>query len=215
MATAAGVMLAAVLALGFYYRDTLLLTLALNAPVLYYGESIEQQLGFATTPDGTRIAYATSGEGLPIVQVIGWLTHLESGQDSALYDTKGLLAMSSRDHLYVRYDGRGFGLSDRDVDGFSLQARVSDLEAVVDALGLERFGVLGISAGGPVAIAFTAQHPELVTRLVLASTWASQDWRDEAQRETAERTFDLFEVDWQNPALSELVAGRMLRPPPG
>jgi pimeloyl-ACP methyl ester carboxylesterase len=98
------------------------------------------------------------------------------------------------------------------VDGFSLQARVSDLEAVVDALGLERFGVLGISAGGPVAIAFTAQHPELVTRLVLASTWASMDWGDDASREAAARTLDLYEVDWQNPAVSDMQAGLMLQP---
>ena len=114
--------------------------------------------------------------------------------------------------MYVRYDGRGFGLSDRDVDGFSLQARVSDLKAVVDALGLERFGVLAISAGGPAAIAFTAQHPELVTRLVLASSWASWDWLNEAQREAFARTFDLIEVDWQNPALSEMQARQLLEP---
>ena len=209
MATAVSVLLAVVLALGFYYRDTLRLTLALNAPVLYYGEPVDQRIGFTTTPDGTRIGYATSGEGPPIVEVIGFGTHLEN---DTLYDTIGVLAMSSHDHLYVRYDGRGFGLSDRDVNDFSLQARVSDLEAVVDALGLERFGVLGISSGGPAAIAFTAQHPDLVTHLVLASTGASADWMTEAQRETAERTFDLFEVNWQNPALSDMQAGLMLQP---
>jgi pimeloyl-ACP methyl ester carboxylesterase len=212
MATAASVLLAVVFALGYYYRDTLLLTLALNAPVLYYGEPIDQQIGFATTPDGTRIAYATSGEGPPIVQVIGWGTHLESGQESALYDTLGVLAMSSRDHLFVRYDGRGFGLSDRDVDDFSLQARVSDLEAVVDALGLERFGLFAISAGGQAAIVFAAQHPERVTRLVLAATGASMDYLSEAQREAYERANDLFEVDWQNPAVSDMQASLVLRP---
>jgi pimeloyl-ACP methyl ester carboxylesterase len=203
MATAASVLLAVVLALGYYYRDTLLLTLALNAPVLYYGEPIEQQLGFATTPDGTRIAYATSGEGPPIVQVIGYGTHLEG---HAFYDTDGVLAMSSRDHLFVRYDGRGFGLSDRDVDDFSLRARVSDLEAVVDALGLERFDVFGVSAGGPAAIAFTAQHPERVARLVLAGTFAGADWMDDETREARERLADLIEVDWQNPAVRSLLA---------
>ena len=208
MATAVSVLLAVVLALGYYYRDTLLLTLALNAPVLYYGEPIDQQIGFTTTLDGTRIAYATSGEGPPIVQVIGFGTHLEN---DTLYDTIGVLAMSSRDHLFVRYDGRGFGLSDRDVDDFSLQARVSDIEAVVDALGLERFGLFAISAGGQAAIVFAAQHPERVTRLVLAATAASADYLDEATREADERRYDLYEVDWQNPAVSDLQAGLMLQ----
>ncbi len=204
MATAVSVLLAVVLALGFYYRDSLLLTLALNAPVLFYGEPIDQRIGFTTTPDGTRIAYATSGEGPPIVQVIGFGTHLEN---DTLYDTIGVLAMSSHDHLYVRYDGRGFGLSDRDVDDFSLEARVSDIEAVVDALGLERFGVLGISNGGPAAIAFTARYPERVTRLVLAATGASADWMGEAGREAFERAIDFFEVNWQ--AASDFQAGLM------
>ena len=89
--------------------------------------------------------------------------------------------MSSHGHLFVRYDGRGFGLSDRDVSDFSLPARVSDLEAVVDELGLERFGLYAVSAGGPVAIAFTAKHPERVTRLVLAGTVASWSWLSDAQ----------------------------------
>jgi pimeloyl-ACP methyl ester carboxylesterase len=123
-----------------------------------------------------------------------------------LYDTEGVLAMSSRDHLFVRYDGRGFGLSDRDVDDFSLRARVSDLEAVVDALGLERFDVFGVSAGGPAAIAFTAQHPERVARLVLAGTFAGADWMDDETREARERLADLIEVDWQNPAVRSLLA---------
>jgi len=206
VAGAAAVLLTAMLAFGYYYRDTLLLTLALNAPVLYYGEPIEQELGFVTTPDGTGIAYATSGAGPPIVQVVGFGTHLESGWNSALYDSEGVLAMSSHGHLFVRYDGRGFGLSDRDVSDFSLPARVSDLEAVVDELGLERFGLYAVSAGGPVAIAFTAKHPERVTRLVLAGTVASWSWLSDAQRESIERMVALIEVDWENPAVSNLLA---------
>ena len=80
-------------------------------------------------------------------------------------------ALSSR-HTLVRYDERGCGLSDWDVDGesFTLDAWVRDLEAVVDALGLERFPLLGISQGGPIAITYAHRHPERVsgTRLRLA-----------------------------------------------
>ena len=145
--------------------------LALNVPRVI-GRPIEQQLGFATTSDGVRIAYATSGQGPPLVLVLGWITHLTEGAGSPLYEGgSGALRWYSRDHLLVRYDGRGFGLSQREVTDFSLDARVRDLEAVVDALHLERFALYGYSAGGPTAVAYTARHPERVTRLVLAATY--------------------------------------------
>lgn len=70
----------------------------------------------------------------------------------------------------IRYDERGYGLSDWDVADLSLAARVGDLEAVADAAGLERFALLGMSQGGPVAIAYTAQNPDRVTRLALSAT---------------------------------------------
>lgn len=78
----------------------------------------------------------------------------------------------SRDHMYVRYDERGCGLSDWQVEDFSLEAWVRDLEAVVDALGLERFALLVVSQGGPVAITYTVRHPERVSQLILYGTYA-------------------------------------------
>ncbi len=206
------VLLAVILISGYSYRDRLLFTLAMNLPALYFGEAIEQELAFTTTADGVRIAYATSGEGSPIVQVMGAHTHLESGQSSPIYDNNGLVAMTSREHMFVRYDGRGFGLSDRDVDDFSLQARLNDLEAVVDALGLERFGLFAVSIGGPVGIAFTAEHPDRVTHLVLAGAMASYDWMSDYQRQGLEQFINLIEVAWQRPYVSEALAGLLLAP---
>lgn len=205
-------MLIASLSTLYFYRDSIFLALVLNVPGLFFGDPIEQELGFAQTSDGTRIAYATSGEGSPILHVLTIQTHLESGQNSPIYDNEGLVAMSSRDHLFVRYDGRGSGLSDRDVEDFSLSARLSDLEAVVNALGLERFGILAVSAGGPAAIAYTARNPERVTRLVLAGTAASWDFLDDSTRATYEQMFDLFEVGWQRPEVSNLQAVLVLGP---
>ncbi len=77
---------------------------------------MEQQIRFCTTPDGVRIAYATVGEGPPLVRVLGWCTHLELervGPDWSRSFVGGLLA---KKHLFVRYDGRGMGLSERDVN---------------------------------------------------------------------------------------------------
>jgi len=127
---------------------------------------MEQQIRFCTTSDGVRIAYATVGQGPPLVRALGWCTHLEF--ERTLPDWDGSLwGALARNHLFVRYDGRGMGLSDRDISHFSLEAKVADLEAVVDALELERFALLGTSEGGPTAIAYAARHPERITRLIL------------------------------------------------
>jgi class 3 adenylate cyclase/pimeloyl-ACP methyl ester carboxylesterase len=139
-------------------------------PLLLGGE-VEQQIAFATTPDGVRVAYATVGEGRPVISVLGWFTHIERGWDSPAYNAD--LKDRARRYRWVRYDGRGSGLSDRNVEDLSLEARVADLETVVDALGLERFVLWAISLGGPTAIVYTTRHPERVTHLVLSATFAS------------------------------------------
>lgn len=193
--------------------------LALNLPRVM-GSHIEQQLGFATTSDGVRIAYATSGQGAPLVLVLGWMTHLTEGAGSPLYEGgSGVLSWYSRDHLLVRYDGRGYGLSQREVTDFSLDARVRDLEAVVDALQLETFVLYGYSAGGPTAVAYAARHPDRVTRLVLAATYpgaaaaslAALDGGETRSLTGAVRGLtEMVRTSWDSPAtraaLAELLA---------
>ena len=126
---------------------------------------LEQRIRFCTASDGVRIAYATSGAGPPLVKPANWLTHLEYDWESPVW--RHWLHELSRDRTLVRYDERGSGLSDRDVDDYSFEAWVRDLETVVDAVGLERFPLLALSQGCAVAIAYAARHPERVTRLVL------------------------------------------------
>lgn len=125
----------------------------------------EQEIAFTNAADGVRIAYATTGklDGSPVVMVLGWATHLETGMGSGAANpfVQGVLG----EHRVIVYDGRGTGLSDRGVDDFSLDAKVSDLEAVVAAAGLDRFGILAVSAGGPTSVAYTVRHPERVTRI--------------------------------------------------
>jgi class 3 adenylate cyclase/predicted alpha/beta hydrolase len=132
---------------------------------------MEQQIRFCTTSDGVRIAYATVGQGPPLVRVLGWLTHLQVEVGNQLWRT--FIHALSHHFLFVRYDGRGMGLSDRAVKDFSLEAHVRDLEAVVDAVGLERVALYGISHGGPTAIVYSVRHPERVSHLILYGAFAS------------------------------------------
>jgi pimeloyl-ACP methyl ester carboxylesterase/DNA-binding winged helix-turn-helix (wHTH) protein len=188
--------------LGFANRTDIGVWLALHvAPIT--SRPIDQHIGFATTTDGVRIAYATSGAGPPLVLAIGWFTHLKNGLSSPNYDSAGQLRWYSRDHLVVRYDGRGFGLSDRNVTEFSLDARVRDLEAVVDALGLKHFALCGMSAGGPTVLTYTARHPDRVSRLVLLGTLMGPFAIDAkwAERYAAfARMWEFVRTDWQQPA---------------
>ncbi len=186
--------------------------LALNAPRLMT-TPVEQQIGFAETSDGARIAYATSGAGPPVVFVLGWATHMKEGLGSPVYDLGGVLRWYSQHHLVVRYDGRGFGLSDRNATDFSLDARVRDLEAVVDALGLERFALYAASAGGPAGIAYAARHPDRVTRLVLAATLAGrasvpEDERVESPEVTRAR-IELVRTNWDDPSTRAMIVERL------
>ena len=134
---------------------------------------MEQQIRFCTTSDGVRIAYAVTGQGPPLVRALGWCTHLEFEQKFGEWDESTWGALS-RNHRLVRYDGRGIGLSDREVIHFSLDDKVRDLEAVVDAQELSRFALLGTSEGGPTAIAYAVLHPERVSHLIL---YGSFGWR--------------------------------------
>lgn len=130
----------------------------------------EQHIHFCKTKDGVSIAYAAVGQGATLVKAANWLSHLEYDWTSPVW--RHWLEGLSRHHRFFRYDERGCGLSDWDIDDFSLDAWVRDLEAVVDAAGLDRFPLLGISQGGPIAITYAARHPEKVTHLILHGTYA-------------------------------------------
>jgi len=128
--------------------------------------SLRPHIRFCTTADGTKLALGTYGQGPPLVRAGTWLTHVEYDATSPLSAHWG--EEFARRHRYIAYDGRGCGLSDRQVQGqLSLDLFVADLEAVVDGLGLERFPLFGLSMGAAVAVAYAAKHPERVSRLVL------------------------------------------------
>ena len=159
-----------------------------------------QQIRFCTARDGTRLAYASSGSGPPLVKAANWLSHLDYDWESQVW-RHWLRELSSRFRL-LRYDERGCGLSDWDVSTFSLDAWVDDLETVVDAAGLDSFPLLGISQGGPVAIAYAVRHPERVSHLILHGAFA-QGRRTRAttseQRDLANARIDLVRLGWAQP----------------
>ena len=124
-----------------------------------------QEIRYCTTTDGVRLAYATTGNGPPLVKASNWLTHLDFEWESPIW--RHWYTALSLHHQLVRYDERGNGMSQRDVPDVSFDTWVRDLETVVDAAGLDRFPLLGISRGGAIAIAYAAKHPERVTQLVL------------------------------------------------
>lgn len=111
------------------------------------------------------------GAGFPIVKAANWMTHIELDRTSPVWSH--LFDEFARDRCLIRYDERGTGLSDRQVEDLSFEAFVNDLEAVVDAVGAESFALLGISQGGPVAIEYAARHPERVTHLILHGSFAT------------------------------------------
>jgi len=131
---------------------------------------LRQSIRFCTARDGVQIAYAVSGSGPPLVKVSNWLSHLEFDLTSPVWGH--LLHTLSERHTLVRYDQRGTGLSDWTVQDMSFEALYADLEDVIEAAGLQRFALLGLSQGVAVAIAYAARHPDRVTKLVLHGGYA-------------------------------------------
>jgi len=159
--------------------------------------SLQQQIRFCTSPDGARVAFATTGKGFPIVKAANWVNHLEYDLRNPVW--RHWITELSRDHMLVRYDESGCGLSDWNVPELSFDVWVRDLESVVDAAGLERFALLGISQGAAIAIAYAVRHPERVSHLVLHGAYALGRLRREVtaqQREEVEATVKLAGIGW-------------------
>ncbi|MEP2101297.1 MAG: alpha/beta fold hydrolase [Parasphingorhabdus sp.] len=145
-----------------------------------------QQIGFAGAKDGTRIAWARIGAGPPLLKAANWLNHLELDWDSEVWSP--LFQELARDHCLVRYDERGNGMSDWEVENLSFDAFVTDLESVVEQSRVERFPLLGISQGAAVAIEYAARNPDRVSHLILWGGYAA-GWRvdEESAESKAER----------------------------
>jgi class 3 adenylate cyclase/pimeloyl-ACP methyl ester carboxylesterase len=173
----------------------------------------EQEIHFCQSRDGVQLAYARTGQGPPLVKTGHWMTHLEFDFESPIW--RHFYHELSRDHAYYRYDARGNGLSDREVPDVSFDNFVDDLEAVVDAAGVERFALLGISQGCAVSIAYTVRHPERVSHLVLLGGYAvgwKKRARTEADKAAGEAMLTLMRIGWgqENPSFRQMFTSQFI-----
>ncbi len=157
-----------------------------------------QTLRFVQADDQTALAWASVGEPghPPLVKAANWLTHLELDWEAPIWSP--LFRDLARTFQFIRYDERGCGLSDWEVPQISFESFVSDLEMVVEAAGLERFALLGISQGASVSIEYAARHPERVSHLILFGGYAA-GWRHTASAEEVrerEAIMVLTEAGW-------------------
>ncbi len=174
--------------------------------------NLTQEIRFCRAPDGAQLAYSTVGQGPPLVKTGNWMTHLEFDLESPIW--RHLYRELAKDHALVRYDARGNGLSDRSVDNISFDAFVWDLETVVDAAGVERFALFGISQGCAISIVYAVRHPERVSHLILYGGYAvGRNKRGTgAEKEENDAMATLMRLGWgqTNPAFRQLFTSRFV-----
>lgn len=173
----------------------------------------DRETRFCKAPDGTRLAYAIAGEGPPIVRAAHWLSHLGFDRESPIW--RHWISELSRNNTLVRYDERCNGLSDWNVADLSFDAMVSDLETVVDAAGLDRFTLIGISQSCALSVAYAVRHPERVSGLILYGGYV-KGWRargDAREIATREAMNTLIREGWgqDNPLFRQLFSSMFIR----
>jgi pimeloyl-ACP methyl ester carboxylesterase/DNA-binding CsgD family transcriptional regulator len=149
---------------------------------------------YCTAADGVRIAFEQLGSGPPILKSSNWMSHLDEDRASPLW--RHWIELLSDGRQLTRFDGRGFGLSEREPANLGFEGMLADMEAVADAARLARFPILGFCHGGPLAIAYANRHPERVSALVLCGTYAQgRAVRDPSPEDHAEREMLLRMID--------------------
>lgn len=177
------------------------------------GQTSSQRVRYLKTSDGLQLAWADAGAGAPIVKAANWLTHLEYDVESPVW--RHWIRFFSDHFRFVRYDERGCGMTDWNVEDLSLPRRMGDLEAVVDAAGLtEPFTLLGMSQGASLCIEYAVRHPERVSRLILygayAQGWARRD--DPGLVREYESMIELMRAGWgrDNPVFRQVFTSRFI-----
>jgi pimeloyl-ACP methyl ester carboxylesterase/DNA-binding CsgD family transcriptional regulator len=171
------------------------------------------QVRFCTTRDGVRIAFSSRGRGPAIVKTPNWMNHVELDVRSVVW--REWIQRLEQQHTLVRYDARGCGLSDRTPAEMSFDTNQLDLDAVVEAAGLDTFVLYGASQGAAIAIEYAARHPECVTHLVLCGAYLQGAWKRPgapAVRDEAAALLKLVELGWgrENSAFRQVFANQFI-----
>ena len=173
--------------------------LAFRATDANKASDFRQEIKFCRAADGVALAYAMSGQGIPLVKASNWLTHLEFDVQSPVW--RHWWHGFSRRHRLIRYDPRGCGLSDWEVPDISFEKLVCDLECVANHAAPEKFALLGTSQGVSLAIAYAVRHPERVSHLILygGSARGSLKRGDTEREDTHHLLQDIIRVGWGQP----------------
>jgi pimeloyl-ACP methyl ester carboxylesterase/DNA-binding CsgD family transcriptional regulator len=174
---------------------------------------LRQRVRYLRTEDGVQLAWAEIGAGPVVVKAGNWLSHLEYELESPVW---GHWIRFFGDHFrFLRWDERGCGLTDREVDELSFDRWVADVEALVAASEVqEPFALLGISSGAATCVAYAARHPERVSRMVLyggyARGWARRD--DSKNQREHHAILELMRIGWgkENPVFRQVFTSRFI-----
>lgn len=172
----------------------------------------QQRIQFCTAADNVRLAWATVGQGPPIIKAANWLSHLELDWEAPVWSP--LFRQLAQEFQFIRYDERGNGLSDWNVEDLGFDSFVTDLETIVEASGLQRFTLLGISQGAAVSIEYAVRHPERVSRLILFGGYPA-GWRIGANEQTIrerEAVMTLTAAGWgrDDPAYRQIFSSTFM-----
>lgn len=175
------------------------------APQPEAASTSEQEIQFFTTSDGVRLAYTIGGSGPPFVRAIDWLNHLDFEWKNP-YRRQWFSQIMDHNTL-LRYDQRGSGLSDWNIEDFSFERSLADFEELIATVGFDKFALVGSCQGGPIGAAYAARHPERVTQLILVGSFA-RGWPPPGSMMTEQfnAMLTLIRLGWgrDNPAFRQL-----------
>lgn len=174
---------------------------------------MKQSIRYLTTGDGTRLAWSSMGTGLPLVKAANWLSHLEYDLESPIW--QHWMRFLGGHFRFIRYDERGCGMTGGDPHGLTLAHWLSDLEAVVDAAGIDGpFALMGISQGTAACLAYAVKHPGRVSHLLLYGGYARGAFeRDDPEAARMYRAIiDIARGGWddKNPVFRQVFTSRFI-----
>lgn len=174
---------------------------------------MQQSIRYLKTRDNVRLAWASVGDGPPVIKAANWLTHLSYDLESPIW--RHWIEFLGKQYRLIRYDERGCGMTDWEVADLSANRWVEDLEAVVEASDPgEQFTLFGISQGSAAAIEYAVRHPERVSRMVLYGGYA-QGWahrQDQDRLRAFRAVIELACVGWgkDNPVFRQLFTSQFV-----